>query len=210
MSELSDLTVAQLKELLKEAGLPVSGKKADLIARLEEVEEHDDEIEEAPAEEEEEEDWDDEDEEDWDDEEEYFHVAKQKPNLDDSTKAALEARKAQKKTQPKFRRQEWFRYRRLSRTGWRKPKGYQSSQRLNRKYRSPMARVGYGKIASVRNLHPSGFEEVLVYRPEDLDVIDPAVQAARVGGTVGGRKRILIHERADELGIRVLNRRRGI
>ena len=35
MSELSDLTVAELKELLKEAGLPVSGKKADLIARLE-------------------------------------------------------------------------------------------------------------------------------------------------------------------------------
>ena len=207
MSELSDLTVAELKELLREAGLPVSGKKADLIARLEEVEEHDDEIEEVPVEEE---DWDDEEEEDWDEEEEYFHVAKQKPELDDSTKAALEARKAQKKTQPKFRRQEWFRYRRLSRTGWRKPKGYQSSQRLNRKYRSPMARVGYGKIASVRNLHPSGFEEVLVHRPEDLDGIDPTVQAARVGSTVGGRKRILIHERADELGIRVLNRRRGI
>ncbi|MDE0574156.1 MAG: SAP domain-containing protein, partial [Candidatus Poseidoniales archaeon] len=46
MSELSDLTVAQLKELLKEAGLPVSGKKADLIVRLEEAEEHDDDIEE--------------------------------------------------------------------------------------------------------------------------------------------------------------------
>ena len=106
MSELSDLTVAELKELLREAGLPVSGKKADLIARLEEVEEHDDEIEEVPVEEE---DWDDEEEEDWDEEEEYFHVAKQKPELDDSTKAALEARKAQKKTQPKFRRQEWIR-----------------------------------------------------------------------------------------------------
>ena len=37
MSELSDLTVAELKELLKEAGLPISGKKADLIARLEEA-----------------------------------------------------------------------------------------------------------------------------------------------------------------------------
>ena len=36
MSELSDLTVAQLKELLREAGLPVSGKKAELIVRLEE------------------------------------------------------------------------------------------------------------------------------------------------------------------------------
>ena len=150
------------------------------------------------------------DEEDWDDEEEYFHVAKQKPVLDEATRSALEARKAQKKVQPKFRRQEWFRYRRLARTGWRKPKGLQSSQRMNRKYRSPMARVGYGKIASARNLHPSGFEEVLVHRPADLDGIDPAIQAARVGSTVGGRKRVLIHERADELGIRVLNRRRGI
>ena len=150
------------------------------------------------------------DDDDWDDDEEYIHVAKQKPVLDDARKAALEARNAQQKVQPKFRRQEWFRYRRLSRTGWRKPKGLQSSQRLNRKYRSPMARVGYGKIAAARDLHPSGFEEVLVHRPEDLDGIDPSVQAARVGGTVGGRKRVLIHERADELGIRVLNRRRGI
>ena len=210
MSEYDNMTVAELKELLKDAGLPVSGKKADLIARLEEAEVHDDNVEEEIVDEEDD-DFDDyDDDEDWDDDEEYFHVAKQKPVLDDATKSALEARKAQRKKQPKFRRQEWFRYRRLSRTGWRKPNGLQSSQRLNRKYRSPMARVGYGKVAAARDLHPSGFEEVLVHRPEDLDRIDPSVQAARVGGTVGGRKRVLIHERADELGIRVLNRRRGI
>ena len=210
MSEYDSMTVAELKELLKDAGLPVSGKKADLISRLEEAEVHDDDVEDEIVDEEED-DFDDyDDDEDWDDDEEYFHVAKQKPLLDDATKSALEARKVQRKNQPKFRRQEWFRYRRLSRTGWRKPKGLQSSQRLNRKYRSPMARVGYGKVAAARDLHPSGFEEVLVHRPEDLDGIDPSVQAARVGGTVGGRKRVLIHERADELGIRVLNRRRGI
>lgn len=210
MSEYDNMTVAELKELLKDAGLPVSGKKADLIARLEESEVHDDNVEEEIVDEEDD-DFDDyDDDEDWDDDEEYFHVAKQKPVLDDATKSALEARKEQRKNQPKFRRQEWFRYRRLSRTGWRKPNGLQSSQRLNRKYRSPMARVGYGKVAAARDLHPSGFEEVLVHRPEDLDGIDPSVQAARVGGTVGGRKRVLIHERADELGIRVLNRRRGI
>ena len=210
MSEYDNMKVAELKELLKDAGLPVSGKKADLIARLEEAEVHDDNVEEEIVDEEDD-DFDDyDDDEDWDDDEEYFHVAKQKPVLDEATKSALEARKAQRKKQPKFRRQEWFRYRRLSRTGWRKPNGLQSSQRLNRKYRSPMARVGYGKVAAARDLHPSGFEEVLVHRPEDLDGIDPSVQAARVGGTVGGRKRVLIHERADELGIRVLNRRRGI
>ena len=36
MSDYEDMTVAQLIELLKEAGLPVSGMKADLIARLQE------------------------------------------------------------------------------------------------------------------------------------------------------------------------------
>ena len=145
MSELSDLTVAELKELLRESGLTVSGKKADLIARLEEADEHDEDIEEEV--EAEADDFDDyDDDEDWDDDGEYFHVARQKPVLDEATKAALDARKAQKKSQPKFRRQEWFRYRRLKRTGWRKPKGMQSSQRLNRKYRSPMARVVYGKF----------------------------------------------------------------
>ena len=32
--EFESMTVAQLKELLKEAGKPVSGKKSDLIERL--------------------------------------------------------------------------------------------------------------------------------------------------------------------------------
>ena len=35
--EYESMTVAELKDLLRDAGLPVSGKKADLIARLEEA-----------------------------------------------------------------------------------------------------------------------------------------------------------------------------
>ena len=96
MSEYDNMTVAELKELLKDAGLPVSGKKADLIARLEEAEVHDDNVEEEIVDEEDD-DFDDyDDDEDWDDDEEYFHVAKQKPVLDDATKSALEARKEQR------------------------------------------------------------------------------------------------------------------
>ena len=34
--DYESMTVAELKELLKEAGKPVSGKKADLISRLQE------------------------------------------------------------------------------------------------------------------------------------------------------------------------------
>ena len=108
----------------------------------------------------------------------------------------------QRKKQPKFRRQEWFRYRRLSKTGYRKPKGKDSKMRKNLKYRSPMARVGYGKVTTARGLHPSGFQEVMVHRSDQLDGLDP-----EIGASVGNRKRSRIHERADELGLRILNRR---
>ena len=212
-TDYEEFTVAQLKDFLRERELPVSGKKAELVARL--AEDDDASVpEEAPEEEMAEDDtFDDDDDDDddddfFDDEWDDFHVARQKPVLDDSTISDIEVLKAQKKKQPAFRRQEWFRYRRLAKTGWRKPKGMQSSQRVNRKYRSPMARVGYRKIASVRGLHPSGFEEVMVHKPADLDGIDPERQAVRIGSRVGNRKRAQIHDRADDLGLRVLNRRR--
>ena len=206
-TDYEEFTVAQLKDFLRERELPVSGKKAELVARLTEDDDAS-EPEETPEEEMGEDDDFEDDDDFFDDEWDDFHVARQKPVLDDSTISDIEVLKAQKKKQPAFRRQEWFRYRRLAKTGWRKPKGMQSSQRVNRKYRSPMARVGYRKIASVRGLHPSGFEEVMGHKPADLDGIDPERQAVRIGSRVGNRKRAQIHDRADDLGLRVLNRRR--
>ena len=213
MSDYEKMTVAELKELLKEAGLPVSGKKADLIARLQEGADEPAPVEEESADEEvEDDDFEgdfDDDDEDWDDEEIVEeHVARQKPILSDELKAALALRAAQKKGTPSFRRTEWFRYKRLSRSGWRKPHGMDNKQRRNYKYRGSLVRIGHGKVKAANGLHPSGFEEVMVHNSRDLDNIDAETQAARVGATVGGRKREVIHSRADELGIRVLNRRR--
>lgn len=208
--DFSSMTVAQLKELLKERDLPVSGNKKDLIARLEGADDAPAPTEEAPeateAPEAKDDAWDDDD---WDDEGEgELHTARQKPVLDDATREALALRAAQKAKTPTFRRTEWFRYARLSRSGWRKPKGMDNKQRRNFKYRGSLVRVGHGKVAAARGLHPSGFSEVMVHNVSDLDAINPAVEAARVGSAVGGRKRASIHARADELGIRVLNRRR--
>ena len=215
-------TVAELKALLKEQGLPVSGKKADLIERLsgaqEEVPEPEDEatsevqetVEEATSEEEFDEDSDDDWDDDWDDEEDEGHVAKQKPVLSEDMKVALALRFEQKKKTPAFKRTEWFRYKRLSRSGWRAPHGMDNKQRRNFKYRSSLVRVGHGKVAAARGLHPSGFKEIMVHNTGDLESIDPETEAARVGKTVGGRKREQIYSRADELGIRVLNRRRDV
>ena len=208
------MTVAELKVLLKEAGLPVSGKKSELIARLSETDEAP--VEEAVADEavveeadaEDDDNWDDE--EDWDDEVSEQHVAKQKPVLDEATKAALVLRAEQKKATPSFRRTEWFRYKRLSRSGWRAPHGMDNKQRKNLKYRSSLVRVGHGKVSAAHGLHPSGFREVMVHNTGDLEAIDPETEAARVGGTVGGRKCETIYSRADELGIRILNRRRDV
>ena len=224
-----EMTVAELKELLKERGLPVSGKKAELIERLsaqsvqeepveEEVEETtEEEITEEVLEEDDDEDidaiddeddFDDDDDffEDWDEEDE-IHIARQKPELDEATNAALKLRKEQADSMPSFRRQEWFRYKRLSRTGWRRPKGLQSKLRLNKKYRGSRVRIGHRKVASVRGLHSSGFKEVLVHGPDELEELDPKTQAVRIGATVGNRRRLKIHSRADDLGLRILNRR---
>ena len=212
-----DLTVANLKDLLRERGLPVSGRKSELVERLIEAdksapeEEHEGVTPEEPDVIVEDDPVDDDDDyfeeegdfEEWDN----FHTSRQKPVLDDATRAALDMRSAQSKKQPAFRRQEWFRYRRLSKTGYRKPKGKDSKMRMNRKYRPPMARVGYGKVAAARGLHPSGFKEVLVHTANELDGLDPERQAVRIGGGVGNRKRSRIHDRADDLGLRVLNRR---
>lgn len=206
--DYESMTVAQLKELLKERDLPVSGKKGELVARLLESEGDAAPVaEDAPAAADEDDSWDDED---WDDDEDDVYVVKQKPVLDDATKEALALRAAQKKKTPSFRRTEWFRYKRLSRSGWRAPHGMDNKQRRNFKYRGSLVRIGHGKVAAARFLHPSGFQEVMVQNVGDLETMDPETQAARVGGTVGGRKREHIYSRADELGIRVLNRRRDV
>lgn len=215
--EYESMTVSELKDVLREKGLPVSGTKKTLIERLSETSESEEIVEEKVEEaveesldEEFDEEYEDFEDEEWDDEASDFHVAKQKPELDQITKDALELRSSQSKSTPTFRRTEWFRYKRLSRSGWRRPKGMDNSQRKNLKYRSSRVRIGHGKVSTARGLHPSGFREVLVYNTLDLEVLNPESEAARIGATVGGRKREQMHLKADELGIRILNRRRNV
>lgn len=131
----------------------------------------------------------------------YF--AAPKPVMDDETRRLFEQRKTYK--MPKFKRQEWFRYKKLGEK-WRRPKGIHSKLRRNYKYRPPMASIGYGTPKKVRGLHSSGFEEVLIHNPTQLEGLNPKTQAARVGATVGYRKRLDIEKKASELGIHILNR----
>ena len=137
--------------------------------------------------------------------EEKKYVPSIKPELDKETADALAKRAVISGRRPAFKRQEWFRYAKLGEM-WRRPKGIHSKMKRNLKRRPPVVDIGFRGPAEVRGLHPSGFEEVMVYNVDGLEGIDPKSQAIRIGGTVGTKKRIVIQERADELGIRVLNR----
>jgi len=137
--------------------------------------------------------------------EEGGYRVKLKPELDEETKRLLALRNEMSNDRVEFLRQEWFRYPRLGEK-WRKPRGLHSKMRRHYSYRPNIVSVGYRGPAKVRGLHSSGFQEVMVYNPDQLDDIDPKTQAVRVGSSVGFKKRQAIEAKADEMGIRVLNR----
>jgi large subunit ribosomal protein L32e len=89
---------------------------------------------------------------------------------------------------------------------WRKPKGQHSRSRLKKKHGAAVPKAGYRKPEEERGKHPSGYDEVLVHNTDDLEQIDEEEEAARIGSTVGGKKREKIIEKADEEDIKVLNR----
>ncbi len=130
---------------------------------------------------------------------------KAKPELNDENRRLLRVRRDKRAKKPDFRRQEWFRYRKLG-TSWRKPRGGDSKLRRNYKYRPALVHIGYGSPKKVRGLHPSGFEDILVHNVMDLDGLDPKTQAIRIGHGVGTRKRMDIVKAAEKAGLRILNR----
>lgn len=123
-----------------------------------------------------------------------------------SPKEQLPKKDYSKHKKPKFRRQESWRYKRVTDV-WRKPHGIDSKMRKKVKGWPSSPTTGYRSPKKTRGLHPSGFVERRVHSVEDLSGIDPELQAIRIGSTVGGRKRVEILALAGEKGIHVLNPR---
>lgn len=185
LTEIGKARKAELIEMCESQGLDTEGTVAELRKRLRSrLKEEEEEIEII---------------------EEEAVRPKIKPVLDDETKMLLKLRERQKRKRPAFRRQEWFRYKKLGKS-WRKPRGLHSKMRKGLKYRPKMVSVGYRSPRKARGLHPSGFRDALIHNVKELEVLDPKTQAARIGHSVGTRKRVEIEARADEIGIRILNR----
>ncbi|ERH03680.1 MAG: ribosomal protein L32E [Halorubrum sp. J07HR59] len=122
-------------------------------------------------------------------------VADKTPTLTDETAAAL-AQKHREGT-PKFNRQDHHKKKRVSKS-YRKPRGQHSKQRKGQKGKGATVEAGFRSPTAARDLHPSGFEEVYVHNTDDLDGVDGDTQAVRIASAVGGRKRELIEEEAEE------------
>ena len=142
--------------------------------------------------------------------------AKPKPKKAAKKKVEIPARKLKvdqrvlriainkKKRKPQFRADQAHRWIRVS-DRWRKVRGIDSYTRQKKKGRIAMVSSGYRTPKSIRYLHPSLFEEVMVHRPADLEGLDADIHAVRIASSVGGRKRQLILAEADTKLLRVLN-----
>ena len=124
------------------------------------------------------------------------------PELDANAERLLVQRNRTGK--PAFKRQDHHMKKRTPES-WRRPRGNLSKQRRGVKGKGALVEAGYRSPTAVRGLHPSGFEEVRVSTPADLEGVDGDRQAVRIAASVGARKRERIEEQAEADGIRVLN-----
>lgn len=88
---------------------------------------------------------------------------------------------------------------------WRFPRGRHSKVRQMHCGRPAMPNPGYGAPAEVRGLHASGLEMVVVYNAEQLQKVNPKIQGAIIGASVGTRKRLSLLEMAQQKKITLLN-----
>jgi len=118
----------------------------------------------------------------------------------------LKVRKRLNQSRPKFHAFESWRFIKIK-PRWRKPRGIDNKMRTNERGWPKVANIGWGGPAAVRGLHPSGKEEILIATINDLKAVKPETQVARISRTVGGKKRAMILEEAQKLGVKILNTR---
>lgn len=116
----------------------------------------------------------------------------------------FKVRKTLKRKKPEFNRYCHHKFKRLTKS-WRRPRGLQSKQRRGILGKGAVVTIGYGSPSLVKGLHPSGYDELLVYNVNDLSLISPEYEAIRIASSVGAKKRIEIINKAKELDIKILN-----
>ena len=99
--------------------------------------------------------------------------------MSDDKKRLLKVKKEIKARTPKFKRENYFRLKRIQ-TGWRSAKGIDSKMRHKLKGKRKSPNIGYRGPKAVRGLHPLGKEIVRVQNLNQLKEV--GVDSARKHG----------------------------
>jgi len=109
-----------------------------------------------------------------------------------------------KRKRPTFRRIESWRYKRVKER-WRKARGIDSKTREKKGGWPISPMIGFRSPKKVRYQSSSGKEEILIFSPVDLSLIDSNRQVGRIAANIGRKKREKIIMEAELLNIRILN-----
>lgn len=110
--------------------------------------------------------------------------------------------KPQAKNLPKFVRQNVAQKKRVG-SAWRKPRGIDNKQRVQKSGFGSLPRIGYRTAKSERGLHPTGLKEVLVRTMRDLAGLKGV--AVRFSATIGGKQKALLVAEAKKMQLKILN-----
>ena len=119
-------------------------------------------------------------------------------------KRLMELRKEINKKRPSFRRVESWRYKRVK-DSWRKARGIDSKTRKKKKLGVKSPTMGYRGPKKVRGIHPSGYFEVRVTTPNDLEDLNKNRHILKISSKLGARKRIALTDICQKKGFKILN-----
>ncbi|HIQ50575.1 MAG TPA: 50S ribosomal protein L32e [Nautiliaceae bacterium] len=127
--------------------------------------------------------------------------------MNEKIKKLLEIRRLIKKKTPSFIRFNPSHLKRLDES-WRKPKGGDSKVRKKKKGKPRMPTVGFRVPKKVRGLLKDGTKPVIVNNLTELEALKEKKDEVSViiASGVGKRKRELIIKKAEELGLKIINK----
>ena len=110
-----------------------------------------------------------------------------------------------KKRIKKFPRANADSFKRLAKTGWRRPRGIDSKVRQHVKGATLTPRIGYGSAKATKHVCPDGFRKFLIRNPNELNmlIMQNKRYSCEISASVGSQKRKEIVQRARELDIKV-------
>jgi large subunit ribosomal protein L32e len=117
----------------------------------------------------------------------------------------LKVRADKKRKKPTFIREESKKIKKLSKMGWRKPRGWHNKMRHGFKGHRRCVRMGWGSPRAVKGLHRTGLEMIAISAINQIEKINPSTQGIIIGAGVGTKKKMEIITLALKDKITIIN-----